>query len=242
MGSRPAALVTGAALRVGQAIALRLAREGYDILAHYHTSGEAARALAREIHAAGGSARLIQTDLAQPGASRRLAEEALRASGELRLLVNNASVWERQPLAALQEPEVERCLRVNLLAPFLLSSALGIAMREAGGGAIVNLLDWSIERPYPDYLPYTIAKAGLASATRGLARALAPEVRINGIAPGPVLLHPGATSEEHESVRRSVPLARLGSPEEVADAVVFLASARFVTGTILTLDGGRSLR
>lgn len=242
MGSRPAALVTGAALRVGRVIALRLAREGYDIMAHCHESTEAARTLAREIHAAGGSARLIQTDLALPGASGRLAEEALRWGGELRLVVNNASVWERQPLVGLQEPEVERCLRVNLLAPFLLGATLGLAMRSAGGGSIVNLLDWSIERPYPDYIPYTAAKAGLASATRGLARALAPEVRVNGIAPGPVLLHDGATPEERESVLRSVPLARIGSPEEVAEAVVYLAGARFVTGTILTLDGGRSLQ
>jgi NAD(P)-dependent dehydrogenase (short-subunit alcohol dehydrogenase family) len=242
MEPRPVAVVTGAAARLGRAIALRLAREGYAIASHYNSSDAAAASLAEEIRRGGGVASLHRADFALPGAADQLAAEILRLHPAVRLLVNNASVWKKQPIEQLDQPEIEASLRVNLVAPMLLSAALGRAMRSHGGGAIVNLLDWSIKRPYADYIPYTIAKAGLAAATRGLARALAPEVRVNALAPGPILLREGATEEERAAVIRSVPMGRIGTPEEVAQAVVYLAGATFVTGTILSIDGGRSLR
>jgi pteridine reductase len=236
------ALVTGGAARVGRTIALRLAREGYGIGLHYHSSAAAAHGLAEEIRAAGGQVRLYKNDLSRDGEAGKLAEAVLQEQPDLRLLVNNASVWERKSIEAITEDDLESAWRINLRAPLLLSLALGRGMRDRGEGAIVNLLDWSIERPYPDYVPYTVAKAGLAAATRGLARAMAPHVRVNGLALGPVLLHEGATPEETDLVVRAVPLGRIGTPEEVADAVVYLSKASFVTGTILTIDGGRSLR
>ena len=115
-------------------------------------------------------------------------------------------------------------------------------MKRQGSGLIVNMLDWSIDRPYPDYLPYGIAKAGLCAATRGLARALAPEVRVNGIAPGTVLLPDGMEEARAEAIRKAIPLGRTGEPADIAEAVVYLLGAEYATGTILTIDGGRSLR
>jgi pteridine reductase len=151
-------------------------------------------------------------------------------------------LWEATPLATLSAEEVDRALAINLRSPFLLAVRLGRAMKEAGEGVIINVLDWSVDRPYADYLPYGIAKAGLAAATRGLARGLAPEVRVNGVAPGAVLLPEGIDHKEADTIRRAIPLQRIGQPSDVAEAVVYLALAEYVSGTILTIDGGRSVR
>ncbi|MBD3162603.1 MAG: SDR family oxidoreductase [Candidatus Eisenbacteria bacterium] len=235
------ALVTGSAARIGRAIALRLAQEGYAVLAHYHTSREAAESLAREIAERGDRAELLAADLSAPDGPARLAEGARRA-GPIDVLVNNASSWERTPLDTQEADAFDRMVAINLRAPYLLALEIGREMHARGSGCIVNLLDWSVERPYPEYLPYGIAKAGLAAATRGLARGLAPRVRVNGIAPGTVLLPEGSSPEQAERIRRAIPLGRIGDPEDVVEALVYLVRAPFVTGTILTLDGGRSLR
>jgi pteridine reductase len=211
------------------------------VAVHTRSSLPQAAAVVSEIARCGGTARAYVADFEQPGSEARLAEEVLGDFGGCDLLVNNASIWPRGPIGSVRPEDLDRVLAINLRAPFLLGLSLGRAMKTRGGGAIVNLLDWSMERPYADQVPYAISKAGLAAATLGLARALAPEVRVNGIAPGPVLLADDMTPEAIDAVVRAVPLGRVGDPSDVADAVLYLAGASYVTGTILNVDGGRPL-
>ena len=242
MGSpQRTALVTGAGIRVGRALALRLAREGFSIAAHYNRSAEQIDSLVETIETEGGRARAFQADLSQDAAAEDLADRVLAGCGPVALLVNSASLWVRTPPATLTAQTIDTLLAVNLRSPLLLSVRFGEAMRKSGKGQIISILDWSIDRPYGDYIPYGIAKAGLAAATRGLARALAPGVRVNAVAPGPVLLQDTASPEKREAIRRAVPMGRIGEPSDVEEAVVYLIGARYVTGTILTVDGGRSL-
>ena len=242
MEKTPRALVTGAARRVGREISLTLARKGYQIAAHYHRSETEVATLVDEIISSGGSATPFGADLSEPGGAESLAERVLEFSGPVDLLVNNASLWKPTSLNDLTADEFDRMLAINLRSPFLLALDLGRAMKKCGSGQIINILDWSVGRPYANFLAYGIAKAGLAEATRGLARALAPEVRVNGIAPGAVLLPEETDSEQERAILRAVPLGRIGTPGDVAAAVLYLAEADYATGSILTVDGGRSVR
>lgn len=235
------ALITGAAVRVGRSIALRLAGEGMLVVIHVRSSQTEGLSLVREIEAAGGRARIHVADFEQPEAAERLAKEALAESDRIDLLVNNASIWPRAPIGTTGPEDLDRVLAINLRAPFLLALAIGRDMKRNGKGAIVNILDWSYERPYADQVPYAISKAGLAAATLGLARALAPQVRVNGISPGPILPAEGMGREAIDPIIRAVPLGRFGAPEDIAEGVVFLARSSYVTGTILRIDGGRAL-
>lgn len=236
------ALVTGAGRRVGRAIALGLAADGFDLALHYNRSQEEIDSLTRAIGEAGRRAVAISADLSQPDGPGRLSAAALEAFGQCDLLVNNASSWPRTPIDDLTETEFDATLAVNLRAPFLLAVTIARGMRTQGSGLILNLLDWSIERPYPDFIPYGIAKAGLAAATRGLARALAPQIRVNAIAPGTVLLPEGIDPEHAEAIRRAIPMGRVGEPGDIVGAIRYLIDAPYITGAILTVDGGRSLR
>lgn len=232
------ALVTGGARRIGRAICLALANRGVRVAIHCRSSEAEARDLAEQCP---GSV-VLRADLADPAERARLVPLAAERLGRLDFLVNNASVYEAAPLAEIDEAAFERALAVNLTAPFFLARDAGLRMRAAGGGAIVNLTDWGIDRPYPDRLPYFAAKAGLAAATKGLARALAPEVRVNAVAPGPILLPDGADEQVAAAVVQATPLARLGGPDAVATAVLFLLDHDFMTGETIRVDGGRSLR
>jgi pteridine reductase len=212
------------------------------VAVHANSSSRAAETLVAEIRSAGGAARVYAFDLAGPEQAEALAHAVLADHAQVDLLVNNAATWPRTPIASLTPEEFDRILAVNLRSPFLLALALGREMKRRGSGLIVNMLDWSIDRPYPDYVPYGVAKAGLWAATRGLARALAPEVRVNGVAPGTVLLPEGIDEGRAEAIRRAIPMGRVGNPGDIADAIVYLLGAEYATGTILTVDGGRSLR
>jgi pteridine reductase len=233
------ALVTGGARRIGRALCLALGEHGVSVAIHCHRSREEADAVARECP---GSV-VLEADLARRGAPARLLDEAYEQLGNLDILVNNAAVYESVQLPELDEATWDRALAVNLTAPFLLARRAGLRMREAGSGAIVNLTDWAVARPYPRYLPYYASKAGLAAVTAGLARALAPEVRVNAVAPGPILLPEGAGDDDlRAAIERATPLARLGGEGAVVSAVLFLLGNEFVTGETLTVDGGRSLQ
>jgi len=231
------ALVTGGARRIGRAICLALADKGVRVAIHCRSSEAEARDLSEQCP---GSV-VLRADLADPADRARLVPRAAERLGRLDFLVNNASVYEPTPVAEIDEASWERALDVNLTAPFFLARDAGLRMRAAGSGAIVNVTDWAIERPYSLHLPYFAAKAGLDAATRGLARALAPEVRVNGVAPGPILLPEGTGEDTRKAVARKTPLGRLGGPEAVATAVVFLLGHDFMTGEIIRVDGGRSL-
>jgi NAD(P)-dependent dehydrogenase (short-subunit alcohol dehydrogenase family) len=233
-------LVTGAGKRIGRSIALTLAGRGLNVIVHYNASADAAAATVREIEALGVRALALPGDLGRGDDVARLAREAEARSGGVDVLVNNASNYLRAPFDELTEAIWDASLDVNLKAPFLLAWHLGRAMRTRGRGRIVNLADWAGERPYADYLPYCVSKAGVISLTKALAKALAPAVQVNAVAPGPVMPPEDLTPSEREAIVRATPLRRFGTPEDVARCVRFLVEeADFTTGAVYLVDGGR---
>src|SRR2546428_154915 len=233
-------LVTGAARRIGRSIALALAGRGLNVIVHYNASADAAAATVREIEALGVRALALPADLGRADDVVRLAREAEARSGGVDVLVNNASNYLRAPFDELSEAIWDASLDVNLKAPFLLAWHLGRAMKARGRGRIVNLADWAGERPYADYLPYCVSKAGVICLTKALAKALAPAVQVNAVSPGPVLPPEDLTPSEREAIVRATPLHRFGTPEDVARCVRFLVDeADFTTGAVYPVDGGR---
>ena len=232
------ALVTGGARRIGRAICLALAERGTRVAIHCNRSAGAARELQRLCP----NSEVLQADLTDPSAPDALLAGCRDLLGGLDLLVNNASLYEKHPLESISLASWRRCMAVNLEAPFFLAQKAGLAMRAQGGGVIVNLTDWAVDRPYPAYLPYFAAKAGLAGATAGLARALAPAVRVNAIAPGAILPPEDSSPAYEADLVRATPLGRLGGAEAVVQAILFLIGNDFVTGETIRVDGGRSLR
>ena len=234
------ALVTGAAQRVGRAIAHELAGRGANLIVHYNTSEAPAARTVAELEARGVRAFALRADLSRAADVAALVREAEARSGGVSVLVNSASNYLRVPFEQLTEEVWDLSLDVNLKAPFLLAWHLGRAMRARGAGRIVNVADWAGERPYDDYLPYCVSKAGVVCLTKALAKALAPEVHVNAVAPGPVLLPSDVGPSEREAIVRATPLKRIGTPEDVARCVRFLAEeADFSTGAIYLVDGGR---
>jgi NAD(P)-dependent dehydrogenase (short-subunit alcohol dehydrogenase family) len=233
------ALVTGAGVRLGRAFALGLAGAGAGVVVHYHRSAEAAEATAHEARQAGAQAAVLQADLATMDSFDGLLAAAQEALGPVDLLVNNAAVFGRAG-AAETTPEIwQRHIDLDLRAPVFLTNALASSLDDAPG-AVVNLLDWRAFRPGKHHFAYTIAKSGLAAATRSLARAYAPTLRVNGLALGAIL--PPAEGDVDESLIRHVPLGRWGSVQEAVDSLLFLLGGPgYITGEILHLDGGRHL-
>ena len=241
-----AVLVTGAARRIGAAIARALHADGARVVLHCHRSREEAEALADELNdVRAESCAIVQADLLQVAALPRLAEDAARAFGRLDGLVNNASSFHATPMGEIALSQWEDLVGTNLRAPLFLAQAAAPHLR-AWQGAIVNIVDIHADRPLVDYAVYTVAKAGLAGLTRALALELAPDVRVNGVAPGAILWPEGGahfSPAERARITEQTPLERIGSPEDVAGAVKYLLfDAPFVTGEILSVDGGRRLR
>jgi pteridine reductase len=235
------ALVTGGAVRVGRAISLALAGEGMRLVVHYNSSSADADALVAEIRAGGGHAVAIAADLSAGAEVQRLAREAAGAFGGIDVLVNNASVFPPEKLEETDEALWDHTLAVNLKAPFLLIRHLAPTLRERRG-AVVNLCDLAGLQTWGAYAAHGVAKAGLAHLTRVAARSLAPHVRVNGIAPGAVLPPESMTADELDALARTTPLGRIGSPDDVTRALLYLLHADYVTGEVLVVDGGRMLR
>ena len=238
-----AALVTGAAHRIGAAIARRLHAAGMAVAIHYRHSARAAEILAAELDAQRpGSATLLQADLLDHAALAPLVDGAADAFGRLDLLVNNASTFYPTPLAGATPTQWDELLGSNLRAPFFLAQAARPHL-EASGGAIVNIVDIHAERPLAGHPIYSIAKAGLAMLTKSLARELGPAVRVNGVAPGAILWPEAGLSEaERQAVLDQSVLGRLGDPDDIARAVLYLyRDAGYVTGHVLPVDGGQSV-
>jgi pteridine reductase len=235
------ALVTGGAVRVGRAISLALAAEGMRVVVHYNRSSAAADELCAEIRAGGGDAVAIGGDLASVDEVRRVADEAERAFGGIDVLVNNASVFPPERFEETDEALWEHTMAVNLRAPFFLIRHLTPTLRQRRG-VVVNLCDLAGLQPWRGYAAHGISKAALTHLTRVAARSLAPEVRVVGIAPGAVLPPESMGADELAAIARSTPLARLGSPDDVVGALLYLLRAEFVTGEVIVVDGGRMLR
>jgi NAD(P)-dependent dehydrogenase (short-subunit alcohol dehydrogenase family) len=237
-----AALVTGAARRVGRAIALALAGRGADVVLHYNTSSSEVRAAAEGVERLGRRAVTFRADLARPEEVEALADRAVQQFGAIDVLVNSAALFYRTPLEKLTWEEWEQFLRVNLTGPFLLAKRLGLLMKQRGEGKVVNIADIAGIRPWAEFLPYCVSKGALITLTQGLAKALAPEVQVNAVAPGSVLLPEEYGDKEREAIVRATPLKRIGDPSDVAQTVLFLVEGPdFITGQVVVVDGGRSL-
>lgn len=239
MSQTKLALVTGAGVRLGQASAIRLAQEGYDLLIHYHSSRQPAEETERAVRDAGRRAWLLQGDLSRAEGVRALADQVIQLELGLDLLVNNAAIFYPTP-----EPEDwlahwDEVHFMNLKSPFLLTTHL-LPLLTARRGCVINIVDIWARYPLKRFLPYSVAKAGLEALTRAMALELAPEVRVNGVSPGAALPATGGDTPLDRMLSQ-VPLGRLGGAESIADAVAFLAQADYITGQILAVDGGRTV-
>jgi len=232
------ALVTGAARRIGRSIALKLAAEGADVVVNYRSSKAEAEQVAAEIGACGRRALPWQADVTRRDAVARMFAEVERAFGRLDILVNNAGIFFPASFEQLTEEQWDTILDTNLKSQFLCAQAAAPLLKRHGRGAIVNLSSLGGLLAWPKYTHYCVSKAGVIMLTRCLARALAPEITVNSVAPGTIRF-PGEPADE-EYIRRA-PLRRTGTAEDIAGAVVFLAQSEFITGQVVVVDGGRAL-
>jgi len=235
------ALVTGAGRRVGRAIAVRLAGAGCQVAVHYGRSRADAQQTAALCRTAGATAEVFDADLADSAAAAGLVPRLLQRFGRLDILINNASVFEPMTIEEFTPATWEQTLRVNVTAPMVLAHAARNALRQAGG-RIVNLCDVSTRQPWPSHLAYAVSKGALETLTCVLARAFAPDVNVVGIAPGVAAWPDGYDAATRGRLLARIPLARAGTPEDIAAAVHFLLrEGDYITGTILPVDGGRHL-
>lgn len=235
----PVALVTGAGQRVGRVIALSLAERGFRVAVHYHQSRAGAESTVGEIRAMGSEAFPVQADLRRPEAPDSLVAAVKAQFGALHVLVNSAAGMERTSLGTISPAQFDAIMALNVRAPFLLAQA---ASREMQEGVIINIADHMAQEPWADYSVHGVSKAGVIAMTRHLAAALAPHIRVNAVAPGFVLAPEGYGAVAQARFANETPLGRLGSPEDVAHAVLYLVDAGYVTGETLFVDGGRRVR
>ncbi|QRM30682.1 SDR family oxidoreductase [Microvirga sp. VF16] len=236
-----AALVTGGAQRIGWRIVERLATEGYVVAIHCRNSTDEAEKIADRIREAGGRAAVVQGDLADGDAVERLVPEAVRALGPLTLLVNNASEFEPDEVETLSQDRWDRHFAVNLRAPAFLARDFAHQLPADMHGCIINVIDQRVWKLTPQFFSYTLTKAALFSATQTMAQALAPRIRVNAIGPGPTLSNVRQGDEDFAKQNEAVLLGHGGTPDEIADAVLYLAQARSVTGQMIAVDGGQHL-
>ncbi|NBT14095.1 MAG: SDR family oxidoreductase [Planctomycetia bacterium] len=236
----PTALVTGGGIRIGRAIALALGRAGYDVIVHANRSVAEAEGVVRQLATLGRQGRVEQADLAAADGPARLAARIDR----LDLLVNNAAAYEHVAFRDITPEQLDRMLAVNVRAPFLLTQALLPRLAASGRGAVVNVTDMAVSRPYTAthaFAHYLASKAALEQLTRAWALELGPAVRVNAVAPGPVAIAADTTAPQRADMLARLPLGREGSPDDVAEAVVYLARAGYVTGQTIRVCGGLSI-
>lgn len=240
--SSPVALITGAAKRIGAAMARQLHSDGYRVIIHYGHSKNDALALVETLNIQRtNSAACIQANLCDPQEARNLGERALCLWGRLDVLVNNASSFYPTPVGDISEDDWTSLVGSNVKGPLFLSQALTPALTQSQG-CIINMVDMHIDRPLLKHSVYLLAKSGLASLTQSLAVELAPHVRVNGIAPGAILWpERSMDNQEKDKLVSSIPLGKLGDPNDIATTLSFLISASYITGQIIYVDGGRSL-
>ncbi len=235
------ALVTGAAKRLGREIAMQLARTGWDIAAHYLSSENDAKALAADVKALGRKCVLIKADLAVESDVEGMLQQAETAGGPVTALVNSASIFEDDRWDTATRDSWERHLNINLRAPLVLSQGFARRLPAGLNGSITNLIDQSVLRLSPQFMSYTISKAGLWTMTQTLAQALAPRIRVNAVAPGPALKASHQSQANFDRQVQSTLLKRPSGPEDIAAAVLYLVSAPSVTGQMIAVDSGQHL-
>jgi NAD(P)-dependent dehydrogenase (short-subunit alcohol dehydrogenase family) len=236
------ALVTGAGRRIGRAIALGLARAGWDVAVHFRASAAEAQQVVTDIAALGRRAVALQCELADEEAVRALLPRAVAALGAVQCVVNNASLFDYDSAADFSAAKLDAHMRANVAAPILLAQALHAATPAGSQAVVINLLDQKLYNLNPDFLSYTLSKAALHTATTMLAQQLAPTLRVVGIAPGITMVSGDQTEAGFADAHQQTPLGRSSTPEDIADSVVYAASARALTGTTLLVDGGQHLR
>jgi pteridine reductase len=236
------ALVTGAGVRVGRALALACADMGLDVAVHFYSSAGPAERVADACRHRGVRAVALGEDLSTAAGCHRLVARAEEELGPLDVLVNSASNFLRAPFAELSEQMLDEALRVNLHAPLFLAQAAAPGMRARGWGRIVNMGDVAGIEPWPRFTAHSVAKAGVLMLTKALAQELAPEVLVNAIVPGTVLMPDGSDAEQVDRSAEKSVLGRVGTPEDVAGALRYLLEADYVTGHSLVVDGGRLVR
>lgn len=236
-----AALVTGAAKRIGRAIALGLADAGYAVAVHHRQSLAEAKAVVDEIKTIGGRAAAVACDLCNEAETVRLVDQAAAALGPVGVLVNSASVFERDEALTATRESWDRHMETNLRGPFVLTQALARALPKNTGGAVVNILDERVWNLTPHFVSYTVSKAALWTLTQTLALALAPSIRVNAIGPGPVLPSPRQSDDSFARQWQATPLGRPATPEEIAATVRFLLETPSITGQMIALDSGQHL-
>ncbi len=241
MADAKVALVTGGARRIGRAIVEALADDGWSVAIHANASLGEAEALAASIRARGGEAAAFAADLADPQAVASLMPAVIQRFGPVKLLVNNASLFLRDTLTSIDVPTWNRQFSVNIRAPSVLAGAMASALPAPREGAIVNILDQRVLKLTPEFYSYTLSKAALHAATRTMAQALAPRIRVNAVAPGPVLPNEADGDEGFHREVAGLPLEKAVAPQEIAAAVLHLAKARSVTGQTLAVDGGQHI-
>jgi NAD(P)-dependent dehydrogenase (short-subunit alcohol dehydrogenase family) len=237
---RGAALITGAGRRIGRALALTLARAGFDIVIHHRDSAADADALRQDVLALGQRALTVRADLSDDADVMALVDEG-GGLGPITVLINNASLFENDRLETLTPDSWRRHMDVNLRAPILLSQAFAAALPADRTGVIINMLDQRVLRPNPQFFSYSLSKAGLWSATKTLAQALAPRIRVNGVGPGPTLASIHQSDADFAAEAGAVPLGHGATPMEIAAAALYLIDAPSVTGQMIAVDGGQHL-
>ncbi len=232
------ALVTGAAQRVGAVIARRLAAAGYAVLVHYRGSADEAEKLVSEIAAAGGRAATVRADLTNRAERSRLVAEAARPFGPLTVLINNASVYEPDSVETLDESLWDTHFALHVEAPLFLARDFAAQLPEGVEGNVINMIDARVLQPVPAFMSYHLSKTTLYEATKTLAQSLAPRIRVNGVGPGPTLPEHGQSEDAFKSISDRMLLGHGSPPDQIADASLYLLSARSVTGQMLAVDGG----
>ncbi len=246
-------LVTGGGVRLGRAVARRLAEEGSAVCVHYGSSRSEAEETVRDIRKRGAVAHAIQGDFRQAvSAAREVIREATEKLGGLDVLINSAAIFQPDELTGVSEEHFDLHFAINLKAPLFLSQAFvqqwkrsrattDPSSTDSPSGHIVNIVDWRALRPRPGHLVYTMTKAGLVAMTKMLAQELAPEIQVNAIAPGAILPPPGADPDYEKQLMERIPLQRMGHPDDITEAVCYLLHSKFVTGEVLSVTGGESL-
>jgi len=242
LATRPVALVTGAGQRIGRVIALDLAAHGWDVAVHYRSSAAAAAQTVAAARAAGACAEAFAADLALEADCEALLPTVAQALGRVDAVVNNASLFEYDDVASFNMATLDRAWRANTAPAVILARALHRLLADDRSGVVVNLLDQKLWNPNPDYFSYTLSKSALEAATTLLAQALAPRVRVCGVAPGVTLLSGDMSGSEFQQSHRMTPLQRSSTPDDVARAVRFLLESPAITGTTLLVDGGQHLQ